>query len=112
MYDFTYVKLKQQAEFYVYRRICNTDFGDLVPHVIANLPNLELSVLDTNDTGIVSKHCFNVNSADALFLSIQRQRDHYNGIIMKPLESPHKICPTSTINADNSPPPAPSKVKI
>ncbi len=109
MYGFTTAILRTQFESYVQKKIYDFDFGDLAPYVIANLLTLELSVLDTDNTGTETKHCFNSNTLDARLLTIQRKGDHYNGsslhLWIRWLESAQRQHPMPTITYPSPFPP-------
>ncbi len=90
-FRFNKIKLLDQMERYIKYRKFNSDFGDLVPLILAKYLNVLIRILDTDSSDMVREHLVDPANCN-LSIVIQRRGDHFNGIIPS-----YNIGPLSTM---------------
>ncbi len=75
--------LIQQMNDYIVYRVYNSDFGDLVPLILARVYCTNITILDTARSGLVTTHTVWPRVETSLSIAVQRKGDHYNGIVSK-----------------------------
>ena len=80
-FRFKKTKLLHQMENYIKYRKYNSDFGDLVPMILAKYLTVTVRAFDTDSIDMAREHAVNP-AASNLSITIQRRGDHFNGIIL------------------------------
>ena len=73
--------LVNQMEAYVHQKRYDSDFGDIVPHILARALGLNIIILDTNVNDVVTVSTFMPCVASHNSITIQCKGLHYNGIM-------------------------------
>ena len=82
--DSSHDDLRYHMNQYVFNKMYNTDFGNLVPLVIANVLHVNIGIISEGDHGYCARIIHTSASNDILGnILLYKTPDHYDSIILK-----------------------------
>ncbi len=78
---------------YIVNRTYNSDFGDMVPLILARVYCTNITILDTARSSSVTIHSVCPRNQSSTTIAVHRIGDHYNGIVSKHLVPPSRSRP-------------------
>ena len=91
----------------------SSDFGNIIPLILAKLLNKNICIWHTDRHGIITEHMLDASPQDNATLYLQREGEHYNGIVSPPARNqlPSELpAPTAQLVTETPHPSTPPQI--